>query len=381
MEAKKHQKHAKMNRPAYGQFHLQEWSIIGTPCGKIQALSQTLINALSSKYRIAYVDADHASGDQALNIPSGAHQEYTDKINFHRFDTHSKLSSYQFRIHFKDQDVVFVNGNHFHAKNQIVVIDPKKEESLKRKLDRLNNIRLVLHAAEGPDTYDWLEEKFPHFKDIPKLAFDAADQIAAFLDNALQDARPPLYGLVLAGGKSQRMGEDKSMIAYHNQPQWQHSMSLLSSFCEEVYVSCRPEQQDGLQNPLPDTFTGLGPFGGLLSAFRAFPEAAWLVLAIDIPLMDKATLEYLVNHRNASKAATAFNSPNNEFPEPLISIWEPRSYINLLHFLAQGYSCPRKVLINTDVELLNLPNPDAVRNANTPEDRSAILNYIKKQSI
>jgi molybdopterin-guanine dinucleotide biosynthesis protein A len=380
MEAKKHQKHANINRPAYGQFHLQEWNIIGTPCGKIQALAQTLIKALSAKYRIAYVDADHASGDQAVSIPSGAHQEYTDKINFHRFDTHSTLSPYQFRMHFRDQDVVLANGNHFHAKNQIVVIDPKKEDSLKRKLNRLDNISLVLYSAEGPDTYEWLEQAMPHFRDIPRLPFDAADQIAAFLDRALQNARPPLYGLVLAGGKSQRMGEDKSMISYYGMPQWQYSMSLLSPFCEEVYVSCRPGQEAGLQNPLPDTFTGLGPYGGLLSAFRAFPEAAWLVLACDIPLMDKATLEYLVSHRNSSKAATAFNSPRNEFPEPLVSIWEPRSYINLLQFLAQGYSCPRKVLINTEVALLDLPKPDVVRNANTPEERAAILDYIKKQA-
>jgi molybdenum cofactor guanylyltransferase len=56
----------------------------------------------------------------------------------------------------------------------------------------------------------------------------------------------------------------------------------------------------------------------------------------------------------------------------LITIWEPRAYPVLLSFLAQGISCPRKVLINSDIELLDVPNIDALMNVNTPEERALI---------
>jgi molybdopterin-guanine dinucleotide biosynthesis protein A len=90
--------------------------------------------------------------------------------------------------------------------------------------------------------------------------------------------------------------------------------------------------------------------------------------------MDEPALQYLTDNRNPSSVATAYNSPQNEFPEPLITIWEPKSYPVLLSFLSQGYSCPRKVLINSDVTLLNAQNPDVLTNVNTPDE----LERIKK---
>ena len=65
--------------------------------------------------------------------------------------------------------------------------------------------------------------------------------------------------------------------------------------------------------------------------------------------------------------ATAFQSPVNEFPDPLLTIWEPKSYTLLLNYLAQGYSCPRKVLINSDVEIVEI-DEHFIRNINTPEE-------------
>ena len=59
-------------------------------------------------------------------------------------------------------------------------------------------------------------------------------------------------------------------------------------------------------------------------------------------------------------------------PEPLITIWEPKSYGMMLALLAQGYSCPRKVLLNSDALSLTVPNPAALTNVNTPEELKAI---------
>ncbi|OON67010.1 molybdenum cofactor guanylyltransferase [Hymenobacter sp. CRA2] len=189
-----------------------------------------------------------------------------------------------------------------------------------------------------------------------------------------QRHQPPLRGLVLTGGRSQRMQEDKDRLRYHGHEQRQHAAALLAPFCQEVFISCRPEQAAELPTgltPLPDQFLDLGPMSGILSAFRHDPNAAWLVVACDLPFLTQQTLQYLVAHRNAGRVATAFQSPDNEFPEPLITIWEPRSYPVLLQFLGLGYSCPRKALINSDTELLTAPDPAELRNVNTPAERDA----------
>lgn len=379
----KHQKHAKLTRPDLGYFHRNEWAVIGTPCSVIQELSRSVISGLSGEFRIGYVDADHVHEDETAPthspiIQAGATQNYTDKIDYHRFDRKAKLDTYQYRTLFNDEDAVLVNGNHYTANRQILVVDPRKEKSLRKKLDRLTNVVLILFSKGVSAVPDYLKEVLAgqDVNNIPTYAIENSTAIILFIKNVLSARIPELSGLVLAGGKSRRMGRDKGKINYHGMPQREYVHTMLDELCKASFLSCRPEQNadpDLFGMPMIfDTFSGLGPFGAILSAFRKHPNTAWLVVACDLPLLDKNTLKYLIENRDPSKLATAFKSPDNEFPEPLITIWEPRSYPVLLSFLSQGYSCPRKVLINTAVKLLNAPDTRALTNVNSPADLEQI---------
>jgi molybdopterin-guanine dinucleotide biosynthesis protein A len=383
---KKHQKHAKLSKPNFGFWGRNEWAIIGTPCGKIQQLAAKITEALGQKYKLSYIDADHKTADLAAeNEPEkvsafdfGAYLEYTDKIDFHRFDTKATLDRYQFRQYFNESDLILVNGNHFAAKKQIVVIDPKKEKSLAKKLNRLTDVALILMTAEATAIPNFIKDHLPNLNEIPVLKYSETTKIIDFLEKEYLKAIPPLYGLVLAGGKSQRMGRDKGQINYHGQAQRIYMADILNKFCEKTFLSVRAKEENTENYPfLIDSFTGLGPFGAITSAFRQAPNAAWLVVACDLPLLDEATLATLVHNRNPSSVATAFNSPVNEFPEPLICIWEPKSYPILMQFLTQGFSCPRKVLINSDVALLDAPNGEKLMNVNRPEEMEQALAFIK----
>lgn len=376
----KHQKHAKLSRSNYGNFHITEWGLLGAPCGDIQQLSAKLIANVAAHYRLAYVDADHAAGDQAAQIDvPGSQLVYTDKINFHRFDQVAKPTPFQQRSLFQNMDGVLVNGNHFLAQRQIVILHPKKRESLQRKLDRLTDVALILSTPKQLTAYDFLLEHLGD-KRPPIMPLGDINGITQWLRAQLTAARPPLYGLVLAGGRSVRMGQDKGMIAYHDDvPQRDYLQQLLPKVCQEVFLSGRADQQfDADQAVIKDTFTGLGPYGAILSAFREHPEAAWLIVACDLPFITEKSLRCLVQHRQSSQLATAFHNPATGWPDPLLTIWEPRAYPTLLQFLAQGYSCPRKVLINSDTKVIPLPDsqPELLDNVNTEEERLAAVRRI-----
>ncbi|MDD7915166.1 NTP transferase domain-containing protein [Polaribacter sp. MSW5] len=105
----------------------------------------------------------------------------------------------------------------------------------------------------------------------------------------------------------------------------------------------------------------------MCSAFQKDPNAAWFVLATDVPFVNNDVIQQLLKHRNPSKAATAIKGKNKEFVEPLITIYEPKAYPILLQYLTQGYSCPRKMLINSDVEIVEIDDA-FIRNINTPEE-------------
>ena len=195
------------------------------------------------------------------------------------------------------------------------------------------------------------------------------------------NVQPPLNGLVLAGGKSVRMGYDKGAIKWHGKEQRYYMAGLLKDICDEVFISCRAEQQNGIDpnyKVLADTYTGVGPYGAILTALKAQPDKAWLVTACDLPLLDLATLQYLVQHRDTTAIATTFESPFDSLPEPLITIWEPASFSVLLASLSEGLTCPRKVLIKNkeQVKILMPPDPNALMNANTTEDAQKVKAFL-----
>lgn len=195
------------------------------------------------------------------------------------------------------------------------------------------------------------------------------------------DTAPPVYGLVLAGGKSLRMGQDKGAILWHGQEQRHYMAGLLGAVCDRVFISCRQDQLGtlGKRYPLlPDTVSGAGPLCAILSAFAAHPGVAWLVAACDLPLLDEPTLQYLLTERDSQAMATTFLSPHDGLPEPLITIWEPAGSSVLQELYAANFNCPRKALIrNLDrVKTLTPPNPDALINANTPDDADKVRQII-----
>lgn len=373
-------KHAALARPSLGEFSRFELSLLGTPCDGIKRLATALMAQLGTQLRVAYVDADHKGEEGPANpfLQAGAALHYNDKIAAKRLDYRGDLNPYQLRPFFAGQDLVLVNGNHFAARSQVVVVDPAK--SLEKKLDKLTDVRLVLLAEGVAEVPAYLAAHLNHAGELPVLPLRDTQAVANHILELWKAQVPPLHGLVLAGGLSTRMQRDKGLLNYHGEAQREHTAGLLARYCREVYLSCRPGQvtESGSRFAyLPDTFTGLGPKGGILSALRHGPDAAWLVLACDLPLLDDDTLHFLVAHRDPSRVATAFLDPEGQFPEPLIAIYEPRSYPVLLQMLAQGYACPRKTLINHDVALLRAPNPKALTNVNDPAEYERVVRELR----
>jgi len=379
-----HKKHSDITRPGYGYYGRNEWAIVGSQCSTIRLLADAVIKALSPQYKCAYADAKHIHENQEPSFPltleNGAITEYTNHLQYHQFNHKKTFNHFQFRQAFNDADMILVNGNHFEARSQVLVIDESKRASLKKRVSQLTNVELILLAGDDTQIFDFIKEALPSCDQLPVYKLNDTARIIKFFEKKMEVAKPPLNGLVLAGGKSVRMGYDKAMITWHGKEQQYYLADLMNSICNEVYISCSAgnlKQVDGAYQALPDTFTGLGPYGAILSAFREKPDAAWLVVACDLPLLDIETLQYLERHRNPSSMATAFESPFNGLPEPLITIWEPKSYPVLLSFLSQGNNCPVKALRNNDTTILKSKNPDALTNVNTREEAERVKELLK----
>jgi molybdopterin-guanine dinucleotide biosynthesis protein A len=167
------------------------------------------------------------------------------------------------------------------------------------------------------------------------------------------------------------MGRDKAELEYDGRSLVARTFELLSGFCAQVWVSCRPDQADSPSRrgfpQIHDKLFDRGPLGGLLSALEYRPEAAWLVLACDQPYLTEATVTELLAGRDPRAFATAFVGLDG-LPEPLCAVYEPKSRLRLLQTWALGYPCPRKLLAGPGAVLLQPSRPETLTDVNTPRD-------------
>lgn len=196
---------------------------------------------------------------------------------------------------------------------------------------------------------------------------------------------PKLYGLLLTGGKSSRMGRDKAALEYGGQSQADRAFALLEKVCERVFVSSRRDQTElpgrAGRPQIHDVVENVGPAGGILSAFKTHPDCAWLVLACDLPFLSESVLRDLVTRRRTDQLASAYRSGNDGLPEPLCAIYEPGYLPHLEKFLAEDVRCPRKILIRLGVPLLELPDARALDNVNEPGEFEAAQQQLTTKRV
>lgn len=181
-----------------------------------------------------------------------------------------------------------------------------------------------------------------------------------------------VYGLVLAGGQSRRMGRDKALLDRGGRSQLAFAVELLGGCVDRVFVSTREQQKDEAErrqfDQIVDRYDDLGPVAGILSAMDEYPDVDWLVMACDLPNIDSRTVLYLLDHRATSKPFVAYASSFDGLPEPLCALYRQGSDGVVRSFVDDGVHCPRKIMIRSDTLLIDQPNPRALDNVNTPDD-------------
>ena len=180
-----------------------------------------------------------------------------------------------------------------------------------------------------------------------------------------------LVGIVLAGGESRRMGRDKGSARYRGEALVSRAYRLLRGLLPEVYVSLREEQgalqpYRGLPRIIDDGQLS-GPAAGLVASWAAHPNAALCVLAADMPWVDEAMLEQLLESRDLRALATAFVHPDG-VPEPLCTIWEPTALTRVPEASGSGGISLRRLLEQGPACLISPRQPERLRSINTPED-------------
>jgi molybdopterin-guanine dinucleotide biosynthesis protein A len=184
-----------------------------------------------------------------------------------------------------------------------------------------------------------------------------------------------LTGILLVGGKSSRMGEDKSELVYQgDQSERIRLHGILDELCDKTYL-CHREDQAYEQPSIIDP--GNGPLAAIAAVAQQCPESSLLIIACDTPLLSKQDIQDLIDQRDSSLMATCYISPIDNKPEPFCAIYESAFFPVIIKAVESDQYCPRRLLEQHLTKNITLTNPQALMNANSPAERievNAILN-------
>ena len=188
--------------------------------------------------------------------------------------------------------------------------------------------------------------------------------------------------LILIGGKSSRLGTNKYLLNFHGVPQFRYLMSMLEKSGLDTYLSCNRTQNGKLPAELPkiqDHYDGIGPLGGILSAFEEFPNSSWLVIACDLPFVNTENILTLLKARDMSCDVTTYRA-NDEFYETTFTIYEPSTHEKLSQMRKSGNYSLQQALKKSDIKAIKPLNDIDMFNVNDKKDLAQFSKLIKTKS-
>ena len=110
---------------------------------------------------------------------------------------------------------------------------------------------------------------------------------------------------ILAGGKSTRMGTDKAFVTLNGRSLLDRMLDVGRSVTADVRIIGDAQKFSQFAPTVEDVFQDCGPLGGIHAALRASPSELNLILAVDLPLVSTALLQYLITRAQSASGASA----------------------------------------------------------------------------
>lgn len=133
-----------------------------------------------------------------------------------------------------------------------------------------------------------------------------------------------ITGIVLAGGKSSRMGADKGLLPFRGKPLVAWATGLLSGYCRQIIISSNNPDYKAFGYPvISDIYSNSGPMSGIASCLAVSENEVNLVLTCDMPFVDASVIEALI--RQAGSATFVIPIDERGFEEPLCAMYHKNS--------------------------------------------------------
>ncbi len=182
-----------------------------------------------------------------------------------------------------------------------------------------------------------------------------------------------ILGVILAGGKSSRMGSDKGLVEFKSKPMAQYAIELLQPLCDELVISTGNVDylQFGYQT-IADLVPSCGPIGGMFSVMHSLPAKRYFFLSCDVPHIPSALAKEILTHKDKAEIVVPIHSQNR--CEPLFGLYSKNVLPNLVRQIEKGNYKLLDLLKECNTYYLDVPEVGNAKtlylfkNVNTPGD-------------
>lgn len=185
------------------------------------------------------------------------------------------------------------------------------------------------------------------------------------------------YGLVVCGGKSTRMGSDKSLLTYHDKPQRLHVYEILNGLCDKTFISCNSTQTNSIDKDyatladLPQ-YSGIGPMAALLTAFTLHPQNDFLVVGCDYPFVSSGELKRFLGGLERSTLAAAFYNLEEQMYEPLLAWYSHRTTPEIRSLFEEKKYSLQYYLQRVNAQRYHPIQNTSMKSVDTPQSMAAV---------
>jgi len=189
--------------------------------------------------------------------------------------------------------------------------------------------------------------------------------------------RKNITGVILAGGKSQRMGRDKGLVLLDGKPFIQHISDVLSLIVHEIIIVSNNKEYDAFgYKRVPDIVENSGPLGGLYTGLHHTSTEFNLVLSCDVPRINSPVLQQLILACDTNTDIIQLESEGETIP--LIAIYKKHCKDVFLKLLNQGERRLRFAVDQCKTKMIIIDDSvaKATMNINTQDQLKEVSNDI-----
>lgn len=176
-----------------------------------------------------------------------------------------------------------------------------------------------------------------------------------------------ITGIILAGGKSSRMGTDKALVLYKGKPLLEWTAELMTSICDSILISTNNSKHQYLgYETVKDIYKDVGPIGGLFSALTVSLTSANLICACDMPYLTEGLFHKILEKSNKYDAVIAA-LPGRKVT-PTVGYYNKSVALHLEKQIKKGDLKLLNALKGLSIDQVIVKNEKILKNINYPGD-------------